>query len=68
MAMGYNNHYNNRLWGKNCQGASSRVQVGEPVKVGVLLYKFDDTYISEVRKNLEEIQKENPGKVEFTFI
>jgi methyl-galactoside transport system substrate-binding protein len=36
-------------------------------KVDVLLYKFDDAYISLVRKNLEEIQKQNEGKVEFTF-
>jgi len=28
-----------------------------PVKVGVLLYKFDDTYISLVRQSLVEIQK-----------
>ncbi|GAA0075766.1 galactose/glucose ABC transporter substrate-binding protein MglB [Clostridium sp. CTA-5] len=37
------------------------------VKVGVLLYKADDEYITLVRKNLEEIQKENQGKVEFSF-
>ncbi|WP_317367161.1 galactose ABC transporter substrate-binding protein [uncultured Tyzzerella sp.] len=37
------------------------------VKVGVLLYKFDDTYISTVRQSLEKIQKENGGKVEFSF-
>lgn len=40
---------------------------GDPVKVGVFLYKFDDTYISTVRQSLEKIQKENEGKVEFTF-
>jgi len=38
-----------------------------PVKVGVLLYRFDDTYISLVRQSLVEIQKKNEGKVEFTF-
>ena len=41
---------------------------GDPVKVGVFLYKFDDTYISTVRQSLQEIQKENEGKVEFEFI
>lgn len=40
---------------------------GDKVKVGVCLYKFDDTYISTVRQSLEEIQKENKDKVEFTF-
>jgi len=46
---------------------NSRVVEGEPVKVGVLLYKFDDVYISLVRQNLEEIEKKNEGKVKFTF-
>jgi len=52
---------------QNMTSNSSRVVEGNPVKVGVLLYRFDDVYISLVRKNLEEIQKENEGKVEFTF-
>jgi methyl-galactoside transport system substrate-binding protein len=38
-----------------------------PVKVGVLLYRFDDAYISLVRQSFEDIQKKNEGKVEFTF-
>lgn len=37
------------------------------VKVGVFLFKFDDTYISTVRQNLSKIEKEQDGKVEFTF-
>ena len=37
------------------------------VKVGVLLYKFDDTYISTVRQSLEKIGAENKDKVEFNF-
>ncbi|MCE5220844.1 MAG: hypothetical protein LLF98_06125 [Clostridium sp.] len=37
------------------------------IKIGVLLYRFDDVYISLVHQNLEEIQKGNKGKVEFTF-
>lgn len=48
-------------------GASLRVTEGEPVKVGVLLYKFDDAYISLVRQSFEEIQKQNPEKVQFFF-
>lgn len=46
---------------------SSRLVQGRPIKVGVLLYKANDLYISEVRQNLEQIQKENDGKVQFTF-
>ncbi|WP_297418380.1 galactose ABC transporter substrate-binding protein [Clostridium sp.] len=37
------------------------------VKGAVLLYRFDDVYISLVRKDLEEIQKNNESKIEFTF-
>jgi len=46
---------------------SSRVVEQKPVKVAVLLHRFDDVYISLVRENFEEIQKENEGKVEFSF-
>ena len=52
---------------KNVTSTSSRVVEGKPIKVGVLLYRFDDAYISLVRQSLEKIQKENEGKVEFTF-
>ncbi|MCI1579257.1 MAG: galactose ABC transporter substrate-binding protein [Clostridium beijerinckii] len=38
-----------------------------PVKVAVFQSREDDQYNIEVRKNLEDIQKENKGKVEFTF-
>lgn len=38
-----------------------------PVKVGVLLYNFDDLYMSIIKQNLEDIQKKNEGKVEYTF-
>lgn len=38
-----------------------------PVKVAVLLYSFDDAYISLVRQSLEDIQKKNEDKVQFTF-
>ncbi|OOM74772.1 D-galactose-binding periplasmic protein precursor [Clostridium puniceum] len=38
-----------------------------PIKAAVLLYRFDDAYISLVRQSFEEIQKNNEGKIEFTF-
>ena len=51
-----------------CGGKESgNTSKGDKVKVGVCLYKFDDTYISTVRQNLEKIQSENSDKVEFTF-
>ena len=52
---------------QNTISTRSRVIEGKPVKVGVLLYTFDDAYISLVRQSLEQIQKENEGKVEFAF-
>ena len=38
-----------------------------PVKVAVFLLDFTDDFISLIGKSLEDIQKENPGKVEYTF-
>ncbi|MDR3598158.1 galactose ABC transporter substrate-binding protein [Clostridium sp.] len=38
-----------------------------PAKVSVLIWNFNDKYHLLIRKNLEDIQKENPGKVEYTF-
>lgn len=38
-----------------------------PIKVGVFLNSFNDIFISNVKKNLEDIQKENEDKVQFTF-
>lgn len=48
-------------------GCGSKTATGDVVKVGVCLYKFDDTYISTVRQSLEAIGKDNADKVEFTF-
>ena len=52
---------------RNVISTSSRVVEGNPVKVAVFLIDFIDEYTSIVRKNLEDIQKENEGKVEFIF-
>ena len=46
---------------------SARVVEGKPAKVAVFLIDFADPYLSLIHKNLEDIQKENEGKVEFTF-
>ena len=47
--------------------ASSNIDTRKPVRVGVLLYNFEDVYFSLLRKNLESIQKENENEVEFVF-
>jgi len=39
----------------------------KPAKVAVFIWDFKDEYLSLIRKNLEDIQKENPGKIEYTF-
>ncbi|MBD7912218.1 galactose ABC transporter substrate-binding protein [Clostridium cibarium] len=38
-----------------------------PIKVAAFLYDFNDDLISAIRKNLEDIQKENNNKVEYVF-
>lgn len=38
-----------------------------PIKIDVLLYNANDVFVSLVRQNLEEIQRQNEGKVEFEF-
>ncbi|MDS0525682.1 galactose ABC transporter substrate-binding protein [Clostridium sp. SHJSY1] len=38
-----------------------------PVNVAVLLYSFDYLYNKMIQKDLEDIQKDNPDKVKFTF-
>jgi len=49
------------------ESISSNVVPGQIVKVGVIVSTFDNVYISLVSKSLEKIQKENSGKVAFTF-
>lgn len=38
-----------------------------PIRVGVFFHTFNDPFILNVRKNLEEVQKQNESKVNFTF-
>ena len=40
---------------------------GTPVKTAVILFTFDDPYISLVRKSLEEIQNKTASNVNFIF-
>ena len=53
--------------GSKAACVSENFTARKPVKVAALLINFTDDYISLVRKSLEDIQKVNPGKVEFTF-
>jgi methyl-galactoside transport system substrate-binding protein len=47
--------------------ASPDIIPKNPIKVAVFLNTFNDQFISNVKKNLEDIQKENENKVQFTF-
>ena len=51
----------------NKKVGSTAFAEAKPAKVSVFLLDFTDDFISEIRQNLEEVQKENPGKVEYTF-
>ncbi len=40
---------------------------GKPINVAVLLYSFDDLFMSRLKQSFEDFQKENSDKVKFTF-
>ncbi len=52
---------------RNVISTNLQVTDGKLIKVGVLLYRFDDVYISLIRQSLENIQKGNEGKIDFLF-
>ena len=52
---------------KSTTYASPSITSRNLVKVAVFLNDFNDQFISNVRNNLEDIQKENENKVQFTF-
>lgn len=48
------------------EGGDNQEQ-GEPINVGVCIYKYDDTYISSVRSALEALEQSNPGAIKFSM-
>ena len=52
---------------QNYINAYAQVSSERPIKTAVILFSFDDPYISLVRKSLEEIQSENRKSVSYTF-
>lgn len=38
-----------------------------PINVGIVFYRFDDPYVVVLKQSLENIEKENEGKVKFSF-
>lgn len=51
----------------NMANAISNIGTRKPINVGVLLNNFYNPYNLLIKKNLEDIQKENKNKIEFTF-
>lgn len=52
---------------KNIKAEVAPPSTQTPIKIDVFLYGFNDKYISLVKQNFENIQRNNQGKVEFTF-
>jgi len=53
--------------GKKATGIGKSFSARQPVKVGLISKDLTDDYLIFILQNLENIQKENEGKVEFTF-
>jgi hypothetical protein len=47
--------------------SSLNVSNSKVANVAVLLYSFDDPYMLEIKKSLENIENQNKDKVHFTF-
>jgi len=47
--------------------SSSISAIANPPKVGVIISNFNDPYMFSVKQSLENIEKENPDKVRFSF-
>lgn len=47
--------------------ASANINSKNPIRVAVFLNSFNDPFVANIKKNLEDIQKENEDKVQFTF-
>ncbi|MDR3597285.1 galactose ABC transporter substrate-binding protein [Clostridium sp.] len=49
------------------RSTSSTLTMRRPIRVGVLLSNVNNPYLSSIQKSLEDIQRENMDKVQFTF-
>lgn len=46
---------------------SSAITMRRPVRVGVLLSNVNNSYLASIKKSLEDIERENIDRVQFTF-
>lgn len=52
---------------KNTAYASQNLPIQKPFKIGVFLVDLSNAFNSDLKKNLEELQKENVNKIQFTI-
>jgi ABC-type sugar transport system, periplasmic component len=52
---------------ENIAYASQRIPTQKPIKVGIFLVDLSNAFFSDLKKSLEEIQKENVNKIQFTI-
>jgi methyl-galactoside transport system substrate-binding protein len=52
---------------ENTAYANPDISMKKPIKVGVFLNDFSNIFISDFKKNLEELQKEYSDKIQFLF-
>ena len=52
---------------KNTAYASQNLPTQKPIKIGVFLVDLTNPFNSDLKKNLEELQKENENKIQFTI-
>ncbi len=51
---------------ENIAYASSNISTQKPIKVGIFLVDLSNAFHSDFKKSLEELQKENGNKIQFT--
>ena len=51
---------------ENIAYASPNIPTKKPIKVGIFLVDLSNAFNSDLKKSLEELQKENGNKIQFT--
>ena len=52
---------------ENTAYANPNIPTQKPIKVGVFLVDLSNSFNSDLKKSLEELQKENKNKIQFTI-
>ena len=54
--------YNQKVVARNLQIFNE-----QPIKVAVFLASFDEPYVADIKESMEDVEKENAGKVKYEF-